>query len=259
MLSKISIITVCYNSAKTIEQTILSVLSQDYPNIEYIIVDGASGDGTLQIIKKYQHKIAMVVSEKDNGIYDAMNKGIALASGDIIGLLNADDLYAHNQVISLVAQAMTPDAIDACFGDLIYFSPSTNKLLRYWESSEFKSGLFAKGWCPPHPTFFVKRNVYLKHGLFNTAYKMGNDVELMMRFLEKAKIKSVYLPHVLVHMRAGGVSNRGFKNIIIQNKSVMAAARALDIPFSYFGFVVGKLSNRLLQFIVKPKRSDYVK
>lgn len=253
---KITIITVCYNSAKTIEQTIQSVLNQHYPNLEYIIIDGASTDGTQNIVKKYADKITLFKSEPDKGIYDAMNKGLTLATGDIVGLLNADDLYAHAHVLAKVNTTFERD-IDACYGDLIYFPENDqSKVLRYWKSNEFKAGLFAKGWCPPHPTFFVKRTIYAQQGLFNTTYRMGNDVELMMRFLEKAKIKSAYIPQVLVHMRAGGVSNRGFKNILIQNKCILQAARALEIPFSTYGFVFGKLKSRLLQFIFKPTRDE---
>ncbi len=257
---KISIITVCYNSAKTIEQTIQSVLSQQYAAIEYIIIDGASKDDTVAIIQKYQDKIAVFISEPDKGIYDAMNKGIALASGEIIGFLNADDLYADERVITSVVNAMHSPTLDACYGDLIYFQDkSPEKILRYWESTPFRAGLFSKGWCPPHPTFFVRRAVYERCGVFNTTYKMGNDVELMMRFLEKEKIKTCYIPQVLVKMRAGGVSNSGFKNILIQNKSILQAARALELPFSTFGFVLGKILNRFTQFIFKPADKHYVK
>ncbi len=251
---KITIITVCYNSVKTIEQTIQSVLKQNYPHVEYIIIDGASKDGTQKIISQYADKISLFKSEPDNGIYDAMNKGLKLASGDIIGLLNADDIYAHGKVLSMVNAAFEQN-VDACYGDLIYFQDANpNSIVRYWKSNDFKPGLFAKGWCPPHPTFFVRRTVYEQHGLFDTSYRMGNDVELMMRFLEKAKIKTTYIPQVLVHMRAGGVSNRSFKNIVIQNKSILQAAKAMGLPFSTLSFVSGKVKDRLLQFIFKPTR-----
>ncbi len=255
----VSIITVCYNSAKTIEQTIQSVLSQDYANnIEYIIVDGGSTDGTLDIIRKYQDKISFVISEPDKGIYDAMNKGIARANGDIVGLLNADDIYADEKVISTLQAVMQSPAIQACYGDLIYFSGNNvEKIVRYWRSRDFKIGLFAKGWCPPHPTFFVKRQVYLQHGVFDTSYRMGNDVELMMRFLEKYKIACAYIPQVLVKMRIGGVSNRGFKNILVQNKCILLAARKLDIPISTIIFFICKLTNRVQQFIQKPLRGSH--
>lgn len=258
---KISIITVSYNSAKTISQTIESVLGQDYPHIEYIIIDGASVDGTQEIVKEYAQKIAIFKSEPDKGIYDAMNKGIQLAAGDAIGLLNADDVYANEKVISLVATCFEKPSIDACYGDLVYFQDNQpHKILRYWKSNHFKPGLFTQGWCPPHPTFFVRRKIYLQHGLFNTNYAMGNDVELMMRFLEKERVRCAYIPQVLVKMRAGGVSNKSIKNIFIQNRSILQAARALDLPFSTVKFVLGKIFSRCWQFIHKPSVGEnYVK
>ncbi|MBS0289721.1 MAG: glycosyltransferase [Proteobacteria bacterium] len=255
----ISIITVSFNSQNTIERTIQSVLSQDYTPIEYIIVDGASSDQTSAIIKKYQNKLALFICEPDEGIYDAMNKGIRSARGEVIGLLNADDIYAHPFVISKVAKAIMP--YDACYGDLIYFKDKDpNNVVRYWRSSEFKQGAFAKGWSPPHPTFFVKRHIYSQYGLFNTNYSMGNDVELMMRFLEKHQIKSCYIPEVLVKMQLGGVSNAGLKNIFIQNKNILRAARSLNIPLSPLTYVFYKFFNRAMQFIQKPSRGSlYVK
>lgn len=252
----ISIITVCFNSAKTIEETIQSVLNQNYNNIEYIIIDGGSTDGTLSIIERYRDKIAKVVSEPDDGIYDAMNKGISLSQGDIIGLLNADDLYAHAGVLSTVAKAFEEHAVQACYGDLLYFSSDApDKTVRYWRAGEFMSGQFAKGWNPPHPTFFVRRENYARLGMFDTSYRMGNDIELMMRFLEKHKIQSTYIPELLVKMRLGGVSNRAFKNIFLQNKAILEAAKALDIPISIWSFVFGKFFNRLSQFILKSRRA----
>jgi glycosyltransferase involved in cell wall biosynthesis len=257
----ISIITVCFNSVKTIEETIQSVLAQSYSEIEYIIIDGGSCDGTKEVVAKYAHKIAHVISEPDKGIYDAMNKGLKLARGEVIGLLNADDVYANNEVIAKIAKVMNSHSLDACFGDLIYFSSQNpEKIVRYWRSNHFVRGAFAKGWCPPHPTFFVKRDVYTQFGLFDTSYAMGNDVELMMRFLEKHQIQSEYVPEILVKMRVGGVSNRGLKNIWLQNKNIIKAARKLDIPISVVTFFIHKLLNRLSQFIQKPVQgSFYVK
>lgn len=251
----VSIITVCYNSASTIQDTINSVLSQDYPFIEYLIIDGASKDGTQNIIAQYQDKIHRVISEPDQGMYDAMNKGIRLASGDIIGLLHADDIYASQDVISKVVQAFALSNVDACYGDLVYFAKDNpHKIHRYWRSCDFVPGAFAKGWMPAHPTFFVKRQIYSLYGLFDLSYSIGNDVELMMRFLEKYRISTLYLPHILVKMRLGGVSNRQFKNVLAQNKNILSAARRLELPISPFKFVLYKLINRLSQFIRKPTR-----
>lgn len=247
---KVSIITVCFNSAKTINETLHSVTTQRYPNIEYIIIDGGSTDHTLDIIQKYRANIATLRSEKDKGIYDAMNKGIAAATGEVIGLLNADDLYAHEDVISQVAQIFNDPSIDACFGDLVYFSDKApDKIVRYWRSGPFVPNSFVKGWCPPHPTFFVRRSVYERLGTFNTNYAMGNDVELMMRFLEKHRINSVHLSQVLVKMRLGGVSNRSIGHIIQQNLCVLKAAKQLNMAISIPKFIFYKFFNRVSQFM----------
>ncbi|MGE3318991.1 MAG: glycosyltransferase family 2 protein [Candidatus Berkiella sp.] len=252
---KISIITVCYNSGKTIHETLLSVKAQRYPHVEYIIIDGGSTDNTIEQIQSFRSHVHQLISEPDKGIYDAMNKGIALATGDVIGLLNADDLYAHEDVLTRVAEAFQDPMLDACYSDLIYFaSQSPDKVLRYWRGSPFRSGLFAKGWCPAHPTFFVRRGVYDSFGVFDIDYKGGNDVELMMRFLEKHHIRSRYLPEVMVKMRAGGVSNNSIKGIIEQNRQILLAAKKLGITISPWLFVCHKVISRLTQWIAKPKR-----
>ncbi|MFI4937112.1 MAG: glycosyltransferase family 2 protein [Candidatus Berkiellales bacterium] len=257
----LSIVTVCYNSARTIEETLSSVLSQDYPHVQYIVVDGASTDGTLEVLKRYEDRIHTIISEPDEGIYHAMNKGISRATGDVVGLLNADDLYAHPRVISAIAEAFHNSEIDACYGDLVYFKENDpNKIHRYWRSNAFIPGSFAKGWSPAHPTFFVRKAIYDRYGFFDTRYSMGNDIELMMRFLEKHRINSLYLGIVLVKMRLGGVSNQSIKNIIEQNKNVVQAARDLGIPISVLQFIGCKLLNRISQFILRPRsESDEVK
>lgn len=252
----ISIITVSFNSAKTIEETIQSVLGQDYPSIEYIIIDGASTDGTKDILSRYDN--IHVISEPDKGMYDAMNKGINLAKGDIIGILNADDLYADKNIISTISKAFQDPSIDACYGDLVYFSSDTpNKIVRYWKSRSFLPGLFSWGWNPPHPTFFVRREIYQRLGNFDTSFTMGNDIELMMRFLEKHQIRTTYIPRLMVKMRLGGVSNQSIKNIVLQNKNILMAAKKLKIPMSSWTFVVGKIVNRLSQFLLKGRSAYY--
>jgi glycosyltransferase len=209
---KVSIITVSYNSAKTIEDAIKSVLSQNYQDIEYIIIDGGSIDGTIEIVKKYRDKIAKFISEPDKGIYDAMNKGIKLAKGDIVGILNSDDFYADDNVIKNIVEAMEKEGVDVCWGDLVYVQKKdVSKIVRYWKSSEYRPGKFKKGWHPPHPAFFVRRSAYGKYGYFNLNFKIAADYELMLRILEKYKVKSCYIPKLVVKMRAGGQSN--FKNI----------------------------------------------
>ncbi|MEO8147770.1 MAG: glycosyltransferase family 2 protein [Bacteroidia bacterium] len=206
---KISIITITYNSAETLEETIRSVVSQDYPNIEYIIIDGLSKDATLQIAEKYKGNISKLISEKDNGLYDALNKGIQQCTGDVIGMLHSDDVYYDEHVLSKVAAAFAqhPDA-GALYGDLIFVERfDLTNIKRVWRSGKYKEGAFAKGWMPPHPTFFVRRHVYEKHGLFNTDLRLAADYELMLRFIHVKKVKLIYLPIMIIRMRMGGVSN----------------------------------------------------
>jgi len=208
---KVSIITSVFNSSKTIEDCIKSLFNQSYKDIEHIIIDGGSSDGTLDIIYKYKDKIAKVVSEPDNGIYDALNKGIRLASGDIIGILHSDDFYAHNRVIENVACIFKKENIDNCYGDLQYISKENPyKIIRYWKVSPYSQRKLKYGWQIPHPTFFIKKWVYDKYGYFNTDFKISADYELMLRFLVRHRITTYYLPEVLVRMRMGGLSNRYF-------------------------------------------------
>ncbi|WP_198266705.1 glycosyltransferase family 2 protein [sulfur-oxidizing endosymbiont of Gigantopelta aegis] len=249
---RISLITVCYNSQNTIEATFESVAVQDYNNLEYIVVDGKSTDETMSIVKRYATTISHSLSEPDSGIYDAMNKGIRLATGDVIGFINADDVLVSPDVISQVAKNLLSKDVDACYADLEYVDPvNLNKIIRFWRSSEFVPGLFSQGWAPPHPTFYVKKSIYEQYGLFSLSYKMGNDIEIMLRFLEKYKIRSHYIPRTWVKMRMGGVSNHSLSNIYTQNKEIIKAARDNGISFSLLLFVVGKVKNRLKQYLFK--------
>jgi glycosyltransferase len=209
---KVSIITITYNSAATVEDTIRSVVSQDFPDIEYIIVDGLSKDSTLSIVNRYSPYIAKVVSEKDKGLYDALNKGIKLATGDVVGMLHSDDLYADNNVISKVAQKFAADpSIEAVYADMVFVDRiDSEKILRTWKAGEYEADAFKKGWMPPHPTFFVKKSVYDRFGGFNLDLKLSADYELMLRFIHKHKIRLAYLPESIVKMRMGGLSNHSF-------------------------------------------------
>lgn len=210
---KISIITVSYNAESTISDSLKSVASQNYP-CEHIIIDGGSTDGTLEIINSFSH-VSKIVSEPDRGIYDAMNKGIALATGDIIGILNSDDIYSDSEVLSKVVQLFESYVLDSCFADLVYVSAGdTDKIVRYWKAGEFSLSRFYNGWIPPHPTFFVRKCVYSKFGSFNLEAGIAADYELMLRLLLKHKISTKHLPSVLVRMRVGGVSNRSVKSRI---------------------------------------------
>jgi glycosyltransferase involved in cell wall biosynthesis len=216
---KISVITASFNNADTIEDTIKSVLSQDFPEIEYIIVDGASKDDTLKIAEKYKSKISKIVSEKDAGIYFALNKGIDFATGEIIAFLHADDMYANEKVLSDVMKVFSEKKADSVYGDLHYVDRvDTSKILRNWKSGEYKDGLFLKGWMPPHPAFFLKKSAYEKFGKFDTSFVSAADYELMLRMLHKNKISTNYLPEVIVKMRAGGTSNVSISNRIRANR-----------------------------------------
>lgn len=216
---KVSIITVVYNGAQTIRDCLESVRNQSYPRVEHIVKDGGSTDGTLHIIEEYKSYLAKVVSEPDNGIYDGMNKGLRLATGDVIGILNADDIYAGPDVLSKVVKTFSEKKVDSCYGDLVYVDgKDTNRVVRYWRSGDFVPRKFYWGWMPPHPTFFVRREVFDKYGLFNLALGTAADYELMLRFLLKHRITSAYLPEIIVKMRSGGASNASLRNRLRANR-----------------------------------------
>ena len=215
----ISIITATFNAETVLKRAIQSVSSQiNVQDIEHIIIDGQSTDGTLDIIKEQKKYISQWTSEKDKGIYDAMNKGIKMASGDIIGILNSDDFYTSNTILSKVLSIFEDPTIDACYGDLVYVdNQNTNLVIRYWKAGIYTSSRFYHGWMPPHPTFFVRRSIYEKYGLFNLSLGSAADYELMLRFLYKNKIKVSYIPETLVKMRVGGISNASLSNRIKAN------------------------------------------
>ena len=253
---KISIVTATYNSASFINDCLDSIKLQNYKNIEHIIVDGASTDETLLLLKSKRNQLKKLISEPDMGIYDAMNKGIKIASGDIIGLLNSDDFYANNTVISKVVREFERDSLlDACYSDLIYVDQfKISKIVRYVKSREFNIGLFSKGWCPPHPTFFVRRSVYERLGIFDLNYHIASDVDLMMRFLEKHKIKSKYIPEVWVKMRMGGTTNKNLKNILLQNKEIIHSLNKNNLSVNLLKFIVFKIISRIFQYFKKSSR-----
>jgi len=222
---KVSIITSVYNNKATIEDAIKSVLSQTYENIEYIVVDGASSDGTVEVIQKYADKLAAFVSEKDRGIYDGLNKGVDLATGDIVAFLHSDDIYANENVIKEVVELFQTQELDSVYGDLVYVDKvNTSKVFRYWKSGAYAIEKLKRGWMPPHPTFFVKRELYEKYGKFDLSFKIAADYDFMLRVLGKHKISTAYLPKVLYKMRVGGASNRSIGNILQKSKE---DARAL--------------------------------
>ncbi len=216
---KVSIITITYNSESTLIDTIDSVLNQTYKDIEYIVIDGKSTDSTVSIIHSYKDKISKFISEKDNGLYDALNKGIAMATGDIVGVLHSDDFYTNHQVIEKVVQTFKLNQADAVYANLFYVDKTNvNKIIRKWTSGKYKHGMFVNGWMPPHPTFFVRRHCYEKYGSFNLDLVSAADYELMLRFVHKHQIKLAYLPEFIIKMRAGGLSNASLSNRIRANK-----------------------------------------
>ena len=251
---KISIITVTLNSEKVLNDCLDSIATQKHNNIEHIIIDGASTDGTLNIIKKRKKQPKIIVSEKDNGIYDAMNKGIRYATGDIIGFLNSDDFYVNNNILSRVSGVFDEDAsLDSCYADLIYTDQEdTSKIVRYWKSSTFNLGSFSKGWCPPHPTFFLRRAIFERYGYFNPKYHIASDVDLMMRLLEVHKISTRYVSELWVKMRIGGLSNKSLKTIWAQNMDVLSSLRVNGLSTSSISFFAHKIFSRGRQFIQRP-------
>jgi glycosyltransferase involved in cell wall biosynthesis len=239
---------VCYNAEKTIERTIKSVLSQDYNNIEYILIDGFSTDSTMNIVTKYHKDIDIVKSEKDNGIYDAINKGILLATGQIIGLLNADDELFDFNVITKVAKVFnnTPN-LESVIGDIVFQSDS-NKIIRKYSARRWSVNLFSWGFMPPHPSFYCKRENFIKYGLYNTSFKIAADFDLLIRFLKINKISFNYIPLTIVKMKLGGVSTKGFSSFITINKEIYQVCKLNGLKTNYFK-LLSKYFVKIFEFI----------
>jgi glycosyltransferase involved in cell wall biosynthesis len=256
MDKKVSIITVCFNSAKTIRDTIESVLFQDYPDIEYIVIDGGSNDQTLEVVKEYADRIAVIVSEKDHGIYDAMNKGIALANGDIVGMLNSDDVYINKHAVSDLMRKMRDAKVDSVFADLVIVDPDNiDKVIRYYDSSYFTPNKFKYGWMPAHPTFFVKKALYDKVGPYSLDYQISADYEMLIRLLWVQKASYAYLQKPIVRMRYGGTSTADLSRNLLLNREIVRACRAngiytnlflvlLKIPAKLWGLIGRKFFGR---------------
>ncbi len=214
----ISIITAVYNNKNYIADCIESVLLQSYKNIEHIIIDGGSVDGTKEILENYRSKIACYISEPDKGMYDAINKGISEATGDIIGILHSDDLFAGKNIVAEIANTFLKTNADGVYGDLLYVErANVSKIIRYWKSSPFLVGNLKKGWMPPHPTLFLRKDVLNKTGFYNTNYKIAADYDFMLRVLTTPGLRFECVPSVITHMRTGGASNRSIKNIILKS------------------------------------------
>ncbi len=212
---KISVVTAVFNRHDTIRDALSSVSSQSYGNVQHIVVDGGSRDGTLDVLRAAKDQIDVLVSEPDRGIYDALNKGIALSTGDVVGFLHADDVFADAEVLSRIADAFSDDAVGAVYGDLVYVrAGDTGRVVRHWSAGRFSRSKLAWGWMPPHPTFYVRRSLYAQLGGFDMRYRIAADYDTMLRILGKGKVQPAYIPEVLVKMRLGGVSNRSLANII---------------------------------------------
>lgn len=246
---KISIITASYNSEKTILDSLRSVQNQRNVEIEHILVDGDSTDKTTEIIKIFSKTNNICVSEKDLGIYDAMNKGINLASGDIVGILNSDDIYYDDNVLSTISEAFNSNPnIDIVYGDLVYVEQyDLNKIVRTWKSKSFYNNFFEDANVPPHPSVFLRKEVYNKTGLFDLNFKLAADYEYLLRIFKSKQFKSLYIPRIFVKMRLGGATNKNLANIFSGNIEIINAWKKNGIKMPLYFFIF-KLAKRIIQF-----------
>ncbi len=248
---KVSIITVVRNAVETIQDTISSVASQNYNNIEHIIIDGASTDGTLEVIRQHQDKLSCVLSEPDRGIYDAMNKGIKVAHGDFLGFLNSDDIYANDKVISKIVGIVKKQKVDAVYGDLVFVSPNNlQRVLRHYNSRWFNSKMISKGYMPAHPTLFLSNSVFEEYGYYKIDYSIAADFEFVARVFGKDDISYYYLPEIMVKMRQGGISTKSWKSNWILNKEILRACKENDIDTNILK-VLSKYPRKILGLITK--------
>ena len=246
---KISIITVAFNAASTIADTLESVAGQTHSEIEHIVVDGASTDDTLDVVRRHGQRVARLLSEPDHGIYDAMNKGIRLATGDVIGFLNADDMYPDTGVLTRVSAALEREKLDALFGDAEFVSSTRpDQPVRRYRSERFRPDRIAWGWMPAHPTLFLRRWVYERFGMFRTDYRIAGDFELVARMFHGGTLRYRHVPEVLVRMRTGGVSTGGWRNTILLNREVLRACRENGIQTN-LPKILSKYPAKLLEFL----------
>lgn len=250
MSLKVSIVTGTYNSAEFIQDCVTSINNQDYKNIEHLIIDGASKDDTLKIIERTPNRVKKIISEPDNGIYNAMNKGIALTTGDIVGILNSDDFYDADDIISKVVEKFENDDIDFVYGNLYYvLQDDPDVIKRKWVTGPYeKKKGFRRGWHPAHPTFFVKKELYEKYGAFDESFKIAADFELMLRFIEKYQAKGAYLNEPMVRMRLGGESNKSLENMYKGNKDCIRAFKKNGLSVSSL-YPIMRLVPKLKQFL----------
>lgn len=250
---KFSVLTPTYNSEKNILNNILSVQSQKYKNLEHIIIDNVSEDKTLEIINNNSHSNLKILHEKDKGTYDALNKGIKKASGDIISILHSDDFYYSEDTLENVVNFFCDEDLEGVYGDLIYVDGIKDHPIRYWKSNTYKNGLFNKGWAPPHPSLFLKRSLFENYGYFNIEKGNSADFELMRRFIEEKKIKTRYINQVFVVMRYGGQSNKSITNIIKQNYTIIKILGLQKNVLGLLRYISFKIINRFKQFLSRNK------
>lgn len=246
----ISIITATYNSANTLADAMASVLGQTYPNIEYIVVDGASTDHTLEVLQSFQkdHPNLRYLSEPDKGIYDALNKGIAMATGEVLCFVHADDMLANNHIIADVVAAFKTHGCDGVYGDLHYVNTQDpTKVVRNWKSQSFKTALLRRGWMPAHPTLYLKTSLYRTYGNFDTSFRIAADYELVLRLFKQPQLQFYYLPKTIVKMRVGGASNRSLKNILLKSKEDYRALKQHHFPMPWL-ILAWKNVSKLPQF-----------
>jgi len=246
---KISIITVTYNSEKFLEECIISVLNQNYDNIEYIIIDGGSNDNTLDIIEKYREHIHYFISQSDDGIYDAVNKGIKISTGDIVGLLNSDDTFTNVNVLSNIVKNFKIYNSEILFGNISFIN-NNNKIIRYYNSKYFYPFLFRFGFQPAHPTFYTYRKNFINYGYYNSRYKIAGDFDLMLRFLYINKLSYIFVDENFVTMRLGGASNKNFCNKFKLNNEILRSLKSHNIYTNYF-FIYTKYMIKWIGYIIK--------
>jgi glycosyltransferase involved in cell wall biosynthesis len=247
---KISVITAVYNNRDTIGQALDSALAQDHPNVELIVIDGGSTDGTLEVLQGYADRLAVLVSEPDRGIYDALNKGIERASGDVVGFLHSDDLFADAAVLSRIGTVFADTKVDAAYGDLLYVSKDDpSRVVRTWRADAFTPARLERGWMPPHPTLYVRHSVYDQHGVFDTSYRIAADYDFVLRFFGRTKGEIRYIPEVLVKMRVGGASNRSLGNIVRKSSEDWRALRKNGV--GGVGALVWKNLSKITQFLAR--------
>ena len=250
-LVKITVVTATYNCVSTIRDCLRSVAEQRHPYIEHVVVDGVSTDGTIEILHQQVSQIDRIISEPDKGIYDALNKGVAHASGEVVGFLHADDVFADAGVLEDIAAAFQNPDVDAVYGDLTYVQKAnTDQVVRYWRSSPFQRSTLARGWMPPHPTLYLRRRLYEEFGGFDLSYRIAADYDFMLRVLGKVEGEVVYLPRVLVKMRVGGASNRSIRSIMRKSAEDLRALRSNKV--GGLGSLLLKNGSKIVQFVSRP-------